>query len=342
MIMPFDADFDDVFDRLIRPALHGYDVVRADSHLNQQNILRSIAEGIHGADLVIADVSGTKPNVMYELGAAHAMNKPTVMIARSLTNLPFDVRSYPVQIYATTGDAAAAFATRLRDIGEKHAAGQLRFGNPISDFLPTGIVTAPSADHSEVAQEEDTGYGYLDYSADMEEYGEQVLGQFAKLNELSSRLVADIRALSPAIHQARTAGSAKNEKRLTNQLAGLLQEYADALVAEILPPFHHGWERVGHAMYWMASQKPVDLDPARIEELCMSNAGLHDALRGIITNVTGVRESIITGRGRTGMLDKAIDSMEHAFNSIVSEVMIADAVMAEVRARVGCPEHTSG
>lgn len=67
VIMPFSDEFERVFTELIRPALPGYEVIRADSRLHQQSILRSIVEGIHAADLVIADVTGTNANVMYEL-----------------------------------------------------------------------------------------------------------------------------------------------------------------------------------------------------------------------------------------------------------------------------------
>jgi hypothetical protein len=323
VMMPFDPAFNDVFETVIRRALQGYRVVRADSHLNQQNILRSIAEGIYNADLVIADVSGTNPNVMYELGAAHALGKPTVMITRSLAGLPFDLRSYPVQVYSVTGEAGAAFASRLRQIGELHSAGQLRFGNPITDFLPAnrGAATEPVF---AVAAEPELGYGYLDYSADMEEYGDVLLKQFGRLNELSSQLVLDIRALAPAIHKARSSGSAKDERRLTNEFAGLLQAYADTVTDAVLSTFHEGWARVGHAMHWMVAQKPADVEHSRIAELCQSNKGLRDVFTQIVANVAAVREIVTTGRGRTGVLDKAVEAMEQAFNGVVSEVMIAE------------------
>lgn len=339
--MPFHPRFDDIFEKLIRSALPDYQVVRADSHLNQQNILRSIAEGIHAADLVIADVSGPSANVMYELGAAHALGKPTVMISQSLSDLPFDLRSYPVQIYAPTGEGSMAFAERLRQIGEKHALGQLRFGNPMTDFLPVPAQAIDDNSAGDVRQSDPTaesGYGYLDYSADMEEYGEKVADGFARMTGLSSQLVTDIRSLAPAIQQARSAGSAKNEKRLMTQLAEFLNDYANTLKEVVLPSFHEGWERVGHAMFWMASQTPTDTDLTQIEHLCTSNQELREVLRGTINNVAGVRETVITGRGRTGVLDRAIDSLEQAFNGIVSEVMIADAMLKAVYDRVGCSE----
>ena len=338
VIMPFSAGFERIFTDLIRPALPGYEVIRADSRLHQQNILRSVVEGIHAADLVIADVTGTNANVMYELGAAHALRKPAVMMSQSIDGLPFDLRSYLVQAYDSDGPQAQAFLTRLREIGEKHAAGLVQFGNPFTDFAPTEESVRETLPPSAPPVLIDEGYGYLDYSADMEEFGEQVLSQFTRINELSVKLTADVRALAPAINRARSAGSAKLERQMMNDLVPMMREYADRMIDEILPAFHEGWERVGFAMHWMVSQKPADADASKIAELCASGKGLREVLQKVVANIFEVRKVVAAGRGRTGALDKGITAMERAFNAMVSEVMIADAVLKAVHARVGCDE----
>ena len=42
VLMPFEPEFDDIYENLIKPTLEdaGYDVQRADSTFDQQNILR--------------------------------------------------------------------------------------------------------------------------------------------------------------------------------------------------------------------------------------------------------------------------------------------------------------
>lgn len=52
-----------------------------------------IIDAITSADLVIADVSRTNPNVFYELGYAHALRKNTILLASRETNpdLPHDL-----------------------------------------------------------------------------------------------------------------------------------------------------------------------------------------------------------------------------------------------------------
>ena len=102
ILMPFDADFEEVYTELIQKPLAdaGFTVRRADSLLNQRNILQDVVRGIAQAELIVADVSGLNPNVMYEVGLAHAMGKRTVMITQDIDELPFDFRTYRANEYS--------------------------------------------------------------------------------------------------------------------------------------------------------------------------------------------------------------------------------------------------
>ena len=74
VLMPFEDEFDDIYEYLIREPLSkaGYDVNRADEILNQENILSSIIDSIIHSELIVADLSTSNPNVYYELGLSHA------------------------------------------------------------------------------------------------------------------------------------------------------------------------------------------------------------------------------------------------------------------------------
>ena len=49
--------------------------------------------GISDADLVVADLTGLNANVMYEVGVAHALRKPTLVVTQEIDELPFDLRT---------------------------------------------------------------------------------------------------------------------------------------------------------------------------------------------------------------------------------------------------------
>jgi hypothetical protein len=47
---------------------------------------------LKSANFCVADLSGTKPNVMWEVGYAMALGKPLILTIQDLTQMPFDLR----------------------------------------------------------------------------------------------------------------------------------------------------------------------------------------------------------------------------------------------------------
>lgn len=137
VLMPFDKEFDAVYKDLIIPAFQavGFKVKRADDIVSQQNILKDIVRSIAKADLIIADLTSSNANVFYELGLAHALQKPVIIIAQSIEEVPFDLASYRVIQYSVHFKEITKFIEELKVRGEKAKLGKLEFSNPVSDFL---------------------------------------------------------------------------------------------------------------------------------------------------------------------------------------------------------------
>ena len=79
---------------IIKPVLDDlkYESPSRSDYLNQPGLITSqIIKGIKEAGFVIADLTGHNPNVYYELGFCHTINKPTILMQSDNTNLPFDV-----------------------------------------------------------------------------------------------------------------------------------------------------------------------------------------------------------------------------------------------------------
>jgi hypothetical protein len=93
VIMPFAPEFDDVY-QVIRETVesHRFECVRADQRYLSGPIIEDVLDQVERADLVVADFTGKNANVFYEAGYAKALRKPVVQIARSVSDLPFDVR----------------------------------------------------------------------------------------------------------------------------------------------------------------------------------------------------------------------------------------------------------
>jgi hypothetical protein len=77
-------------------------VVRGDQIDKPGLITTQIIQYIIDADVVIADLSGTNPNVFYELGIRHTLRKPVVQIMAARDRIPFDVAGLRTIIYDLT------------------------------------------------------------------------------------------------------------------------------------------------------------------------------------------------------------------------------------------------
>lgn len=68
-------------------------VQRTDQYTKNGIILENIHNQIKDSDLVIADLTGSNPNVTYELGYANAFGKPIIQICASAEfQLPSDIK----------------------------------------------------------------------------------------------------------------------------------------------------------------------------------------------------------------------------------------------------------
>ncbi|MDM4014986.1 hypothetical protein [Roseiconus lacunae] len=92
---------DQVLRHVIEPATLacGYEAIRADKMSEPGMITSQVIQRIVDDTLVIADLTGSNPNVFYELAIRHAIRKPLVQLIQKGDKIPFDVagmRTVPV------------------------------------------------------------------------------------------------------------------------------------------------------------------------------------------------------------------------------------------------------
>ena len=73
----------------------GYGCERVEDKNTIGRIVPRILWQLRESAFVIADLTDLRPNVLFELGYAIALDKPVVMTAKRDTELPFDVRDMP-------------------------------------------------------------------------------------------------------------------------------------------------------------------------------------------------------------------------------------------------------
>lgn len=101
VLMPFNSDFDDIYKLGIKNACTELEMYceRVDEQYYEGSMLERIYNQIHHADYIIADLSTKNPNVFYEVGYAHALNKKVILITQNGEDIPFDMKHYLHIIY---------------------------------------------------------------------------------------------------------------------------------------------------------------------------------------------------------------------------------------------------
>jgi len=97
VLMPFTPALTEIYQIFVKPTIETpeFDLIsrRADDIKSNRAIIQDVWKSLCEARLVIADLSGLNPNVMYELGIAHTLGKETILIYQRGEEIkfPFDL-----------------------------------------------------------------------------------------------------------------------------------------------------------------------------------------------------------------------------------------------------------
>lgn len=103
IVSQFGGYYDILYDEVIKPVCEklNYAPVRGDEVASCTLILNDIIASIRNAAVIIADITPDNPNVFYEVGYAHALAKPTILLCEKTIRdrLPFDVSGFRTIFY---------------------------------------------------------------------------------------------------------------------------------------------------------------------------------------------------------------------------------------------------
>jgi hypothetical protein len=137
-------DLDKTYRTIIRAAVidAGLECIRADDVIHSGIIDKPMYELLLNADVVVADLSTSNANAIYELGVRHALRPyTTIVIAEQNFKFPFDIGHLLIRPYKHGGewidaeDAAAAREALAKAIKELVARNDI--DSPVHTFLPT-------------------------------------------------------------------------------------------------------------------------------------------------------------------------------------------------------------
>lgn len=132
---------DGLIDAVILPTLKKLDIVGEVAHrINKSgNINKQVITRLIDYELVIANLTGLNPNVMYELAIRHAKRKPVVSLAIKGTNLPFDIHAERTLMYVNDMAGVEDLKPRLYEAIEA-AIDEEDPDNPVYDAITDNIM----------------------------------------------------------------------------------------------------------------------------------------------------------------------------------------------------------
>lgn len=226
-----------VFEDVIAPACtaFGLEASRADMISRSGEIPEQIFRQLRDSPVVIADLTGANPNVMYELGLRHTTGRVTIQIGEK-GRLPFDVAAIRTIMFKRTEaglvqarkDLSKALAANLDNGGDPVTATRIWFEASSLESIAAEAAT-PIATAAEESGEDDTP-GFLELLAQMET-GTQSLVQTMSA---AASIIEDISAVyteaTASVRQAEARGGGASAKLAIAELtAAKLNERASRL-----------------------------------------------------------------------------------------------------------------
>lgn len=342
VLIPFDPEFNRIYSDLIVPALEdaGYEVLRADSVVDQRSILRDVIDNIIQADLIVADLSSVNGNVMYELGIAHGLAKPTVLLTQDIAAVPFDLRSYRLITYTLNYGDAKKLQDQLSEIARRHREGTIRFGNPVSDFAPqefreeraTSREVIKNTSSTTSPPETSEVFGILDFEANIEEAQTAIVGSLERLTTASNNLQKDITPHTMEMNRiANAPGNNARKRELARLVAQEIVNYAESLQSEI-PTLDTAWQQFGESTEGIAALGAIatEADVQAARALIDSASQFEQAILGVIPQIDEAKSSLNQIASISKDLNRAARQARHAFDGILGSFNIGAAAVGRV------------
>lgn len=295
VLMPFNPEFDRIYTDLIVSALEseGCRVQRADDFLNLDNILKDIIPNIVKADLIVAELTSLNPNVMYEVGIAHTLSKPTILLTQTIGTLPFDLRSYRAILYSKDIDKAEELQEKLRKIIQEFRKENIIFGNPVTEYAYATQINRtifPFPDR-EIREDEASNY-----RKNAKNYLMEFKRRYDRINEqrtIFERKLSNYLIRISSLEDPAKPGSINKFIEITRALKSDFNNHSQRIETEIVTT-NDPWEKYFKSMigYFFTVNIRNEKDRKEIENLASNIEGLLEEVRRNLSAAQELRQTL--------------------------------------------------
>jgi hypothetical protein len=291
----------EIFEQVIEPACRAFGVepTRADQIAEPGEIPAQVFRRLKDDDIVIADLTGGNPNVMYELGLRHTTGKLTIQLGEK-DRLPFDVAAIRTIMFRRTAGGLVQARKRLAETLSAGLRARDDSRLTVAGIWQASGGTAPEDPDFELAGDE---AGFLEKLADLET-------NVVRLPELMTETVEIMRAMTKFTLETREEADRINQSKgpasarlaVANKLAKNLEPHADEL-AEIAKTYDLAVEKVGPGVrHILGAEASDDEEREKIEEFKGVIAKSLDAAEKYVKANEELRERLKTSGEATRLL----------------------------------------
>jgi len=120
-----------------------FKVVRADELPQPGSITHQVIKLLYAADLVVADLTGLNPNVVYELAIRNSFNKLSIHLIDQASQIPFDLKDErTIVVDLTDPDSVDDCKKELAKIIKETSRKAFKYSSPIFRVLGVAAATA--------------------------------------------------------------------------------------------------------------------------------------------------------------------------------------------------------
>ena len=115
VMMPFSQEFNEVHETIKAACTDlGVTTRRVDEIYGPRKIMDDIFSTIAQSQAVVSDLTGRNPNVLYETGLAHALDRDVVAIVQNDEDVPFDLKHIRFVKYVQNTEGLGKLRSELR------------------------------------------------------------------------------------------------------------------------------------------------------------------------------------------------------------------------------------
>lgn len=272
-------NLDRTYNNIIKPVVEEASLacIRADEIIHSTVIDKPMYDNLLSADIVLADLSTSNANAIYELGIRHALRpRTTIVMAENNFSFPFDLNHLSILKYEHLGtDIGYAEVMRVRALLKNkilNLINRQETDSPIFLLIPSLRAAGPSGQALDVApgtapapmalKKDDSSFAALMESFHVAKVAVKKPADWAVPLELLKRMET-MQPEDPYILQQRALATYKSE--IPDKRAALAE--AKKVLQKLAPVTSSDAETVGlwgaiHKHLWDLGSDPIDLDEA--------------------------------------------------------------------------------